>query len=213
MTCFLADSCAWALFIIRLLVGITFVFHGLQMVFGAFGGQGLKGFAQYVTTTLGFPAFLAYCAAFIELIGGALLVLGIASEVAALLLIPVMLVAIVKVHSHNGFFVQNGGCEYPLNLLILLVVIIIAGPGKASLVDIRKGCHREMVGMPAALSPEEKVMMSMVQTMTPEEQRQFFTEMMREVEEEATKLPPEEQAKFIEEFWSEVEREAAQIEK
>ena len=129
------DSCAWALLIIRLLVGTTFALHGSQKVFGLFDGPGLAGFAHYVTT-LGLPAILGYSAGLIEFFCGAALTLGILPRIAAFLLIFIMLVAIWKVHLRHGFFGQNGGFEYPLNLIILLIVIIIAGPGKLSLLAL-----------------------------------------------------------------------------
>ena len=129
---FYLDSCVWALLFIRLLVGTTFALHGSQKVFGLFGGPGLAGFANWITT-LGLPAMLGYVAAFVEFCGGIALALGIMPRVAAFLLIPVMLVAIWKVHWRKGFFIQNDGFEYSLNLIILLIVLIIAGPGRLAL--------------------------------------------------------------------------------
>ncbi len=128
------DSCAWALLAIRLLVGTTFALHGSQKVLGLFDGPGLAGFAHYITT-LGLPAMLGYVAALVEFCCGIALALGILPQLVALLLIPVMVVAIWKVHVRHGFFGQNGGFEYPLNLIILLIVIIIAGPGRLALLS------------------------------------------------------------------------------
>ncbi len=212
MTCFFNDTCAWALLIIRLLVGITFVLHGSQKVFGLFGGPGLSRFAEYITT-LGFPGVLGYCAAFTELIGGVLLVFGIVPKIAAFFLILVMLVALWKVHLHRGLFIQNGGYEYVLNLIILLIVIIIAGPGKWSVMGCASSARHAMAAPFENLSPDEKEVMEMVQTMTPEDQQQFFTGLMKEVEAEAAKLPPEEQRTFLENFWADVEKEASLLEK
>ena len=126
----------YILTIIRLLVGLTFVLHGAQKVFGIFGGPGLAGFAQYVTSTMGLPSFFAYTAAFVEFGAGLLLVLGLFTEYAALSLMPVMLVAIFGVHFKSGFFAQTGGYEYALNLLILLLVLVIGGAGKLTVVDV-----------------------------------------------------------------------------
>lgn len=128
---------AFGLFIIRFWLGFVFIMHGAQKVFGLFEGPGLAGFAAAVTE-MGFPGWMGYFAAFFEFIGGGLLLLGILPEIGALLTIPVMLVAIFKVHFAAGFFGQNGGFEYPLNLLILAVVIIISGGGKFTLFDYFK---------------------------------------------------------------------------
>lgn len=118
-----------AIFVVRVLVGVTFTLHGAQKVFGLFGGSGLEGFASFAAST-GAPKLLGYAAALFELAGGIMLTLGIAAEFGALLEIPVMLGALVLVHGSKGFFIQSGGYEYALNLLILCVVIVIAGPGK-----------------------------------------------------------------------------------
>ena len=131
-TCF-----SWALLIDRLLVGITFVLHGSQKVFGWFGGSGIEGFANFCAS-LGFPKFLGYAAAFFEFFGGLMIACGVIPEIAAALLIPVMVVALISVHAKNGFFIQNGGYEYALNLLVLLVVIIIAGAGEFAVWDYFK---------------------------------------------------------------------------
>lgn len=125
---------AWALFIVRLLLGATFMLHGSQKVFGLFGGKGLESFASSVVA-MGTPKILGYAAALFEFFGGLLIFLGIATELGALLTIPVMIGAIVLVHGSHGYFAQSGGFEYALNLLILAVVLIIGGPGTAALWD------------------------------------------------------------------------------
>lgn len=131
----------WALFIIRVTLGVIFIAHGSQKVLGLFGGPGLHGFAQWAATTMGLPAWLAYLAAFAEFFGGLLLFFGIISELGALMVIPVMTGAVVLVHWNAGFFAQNGGYEYPLSLIFFALAIIVGGPGKHALWNpIRKYC-------------------------------------------------------------------------
>lgn len=103
MLCTISNRCEWALTIVRIMLGIIFIAHGAQKVLGLFGGSGLQGFVQW-SATLGIPSWLAYCAAISELIAGILLVLGIASEIGALLVIGIMFGAIYFVHLKNGFF-------------------------------------------------------------------------------------------------------------
>lgn len=119
---------ALALFIVRLVVGSVFILHGSQKVFGLFGGPGLEGFAKWLST-LGIPAVLAYAGAFIELLGGIAILFGIAAQVGAIAVAADMLVAIYLVHWSHGYFIQNNGFEYALNLILLCVAIIIGGPG------------------------------------------------------------------------------------
>lgn len=121
----LNDRSSLALSILRITTGAVFIAHGAQKVFGLFGGSGLEGFAQW-SATLGIPSWLAYAAAFFELIGGVLLVLGVATSLAALMTAAVMVGAIWYVHLDKGFFSQNGGYEYALVLLINSLVIFLA---------------------------------------------------------------------------------------
>ena len=69
-----SNACAMslALLLLRLVLGFTFIFHGAQKPFGAFGGPGIEAFSQFLGTM---PAFLpkitwAYMAALSEFVGG-----------------------------------------------------------------------------------------------------------------------------------------------
>ena len=131
---------AWAMLVLRLVLGSIFIAHGGQKVLGLFGGPGLEGFVAWAST-IGLPVWLAYMAACAEFIGGILMFLGIAVELGALLTIPVMVGAVVLVHWHNGYFFQYGGFEYPLNLIFLALAVIIGGPGVGVLWDPFKECR------------------------------------------------------------------------
>jgi putative oxidoreductase len=125
----LKQSKGLAIFIIRSLIGIIFILHGAQKLFGWFGGQGLQGWVNWLAT-LHVPAFLGYASAIAEFVGGLLLLFGFAAEIGALLEIGVMAGAIVLVHWPHGFFVQNNGFEYALLLMVCCLGIIIGGPGR-----------------------------------------------------------------------------------
>jgi putative oxidoreductase len=113
-----------AALVARLVLGAIMVVHGAQKIFprGA-----LYQFAQLVAH-MGLPYWLGYVSAFTELFGGALLVLGLLVHLAALGVAIDMVVAIVKVHFHHGFFAPQG-YEYPLALFALAIVLIGTGPG------------------------------------------------------------------------------------
>ena len=64
--------------------------------------------------------------------GGALLVAGAATPLAASALTGTMTVAIAKVHGPNGVWGQNGGYELPLVMTTALFAITAAGPGALS---------------------------------------------------------------------------------
>jgi putative oxidoreductase len=71
-------------------------------------------------------------AAFAELIGGGLLLLGLLTRVGAFLIACVTVTAIA-VHRQSGFFASNQGYEYPLALLAMCLALLISGGGMASI--------------------------------------------------------------------------------
>jgi putative oxidoreductase len=121
------------IFLLRLVLGIVFIAHGGQKVFGWFGGPGLQGTVDFMSG-MGIPAGLAYGAAFTEFLGGIALILGLLTRVAALGIAIVMLTAIAKVHLGEGFFAPKG-YEFPLSLAVIAFTIFLVGPGRYSLDD------------------------------------------------------------------------------
>jgi len=126
-----------ALFLLRFSMGILFIAHGSQKVFGAFGGGGINAFAQTLSG-LGFaPAiFWAYVGGYTELLGGLFLLAGFLTRISSVLLFILIVIATLKVHLVKGFFLSNGGFEYNFVILCVLSTILIAGPGKFSLMRI-----------------------------------------------------------------------------
>ena len=124
----------WFALPVRLALGGIFVAHGLQKVFGMWGGQGIKAFienpAPYAFMR---PSWLWMgAAAFGELIGGALVFLGLLTRLGAFLLAFVMGVAILGVH-WGSFFSSSKGIEYPLALFGMALALLVAGGGQASI--------------------------------------------------------------------------------
>jgi putative oxidoreductase len=58
---------------------------------------------------------------------------GLLTPIAAAVLIGDMLVAILKVHAAKGIWSQNGGFEYNLVLIALLIAFGLIGAGRYSL--------------------------------------------------------------------------------
>lgn len=122
------------LLILRLTLGTVFLAHGAQKAFGWFGGPGFGGATGFIGS-LGFrPArFWAALAVGGELAAGVLLFLGLLTPLAGLLVLATMAVAIAKVHGPKGFFVQDGGFEYNLVLIIAALAVAAIGPGAFSI--------------------------------------------------------------------------------
>lgn len=136
--------------VLRLVVGVTFVAHGAQKLFGVWGGGGLAGTAAYFDSlglSPGYP--LAVAVAVGESLGGALLMAGALTSTAAAALIVTSLGAVWNVHLTNGFFMNWGltpgrghGVEYNLVLIAALASLIFTGPGAFS-VDHRRARSAE----------------------------------------------------------------------
>jgi putative oxidoreductase len=126
------SSVDWALLTARVVVGVIFMAHGAQKLFGAFGGPGLSAVVEMMGP-------LGYLVTVGEFFGGLGLALGILSRFSAASIIVIMLGAIGMVHGQFGFFMnwaghQAGeGFEYHLLAIGLLLPIVIAGPGRFAL--------------------------------------------------------------------------------
>jgi len=119
----------YAALVLRVALGVMFISHALLKYY-VFTLPGTVQFFQ----SLGLPGVLAYATFFAELIGGALILLGVQSRWVAAALVPVLLGA-TWVHSGNGwlFNAPNGGWEYPAFLTIAAVVQALLGDGKFAL--------------------------------------------------------------------------------
>ncbi|WP_296244214.1 MULTISPECIES: DoxX family protein [unclassified Psychrobacter] len=123
-----------AAFILRVPVGLVLIAHGAQKLFGWFGGNGLAGTAQWLSSMGMEPGLLmALLAGGAEFFGGLALVLGIVTRPAALVAAFTMLVAIFSVHISNGLFAADGGYEYALVLMVALLALVVQGGGYLSI--------------------------------------------------------------------------------
>ena len=79
------------------------------------------------------PTLNAYLAASAEMAAVILLPLGLATRFISIPLMVVMVVAILTVHLGNGFNAGDNGFEIPLYYLLMLLLLLFAGPGRISL--------------------------------------------------------------------------------
>jgi putative oxidoreductase len=111
---------------LRLTLGIIFFSHGYPKL--AHQGAGMQGFfVQH-----GLPGNFVYIAGVLEVFGGILLVLGLFTRGATLLLAIEMGVAIWKVHSSSGYLAVHE-YEFPLTLLTACFALATVGAGTISL--------------------------------------------------------------------------------
>lgn len=102
--------------------------HGAQKVLGAFGG-----------VPEGVPGFITWIAGPIELVGGALLALGLFTRGNAFLMSGLMAVAYFMGHASKGFWpILNGG-ELAIIYSWLSLYLAAEGPGAFALDNARSG--------------------------------------------------------------------------
>jgi putative oxidoreductase len=119
--------------ILRIALGAILIPHGMQKLFGAFGGMGFAGNAA-LFDRIGFTPgiFWGTLVGCTELIGGILLVLGLFTRFAAAAVVIFMIVG-VKFTSAKGFFWTQGGSEYALLIGFCALFFLIRGGGVWSL--------------------------------------------------------------------------------
>ena len=125
------------LVLLRFVVGGVFFAHGAQKVFGLWGGQGIGAF---VTMLDGFgfrsSGVLAWVVAAGELLGGAAVVLGVFTPLAAAGLLAIALNAVL-LNAHNGFFISGppgaASVELEVVLGVAAAALVLTGPGRIAL--------------------------------------------------------------------------------
>jgi putative oxidoreductase len=123
-----------SLLILRVVVGLLFIGHGTQKLFGWFGGYGLSGTGGFMETLGLKPGKLnAFLAGTAEAGGGLLLLLGLLTPLGAAAITAAMATAIWTVHRDKGPWNSNQGWE--LNVLFIAAAVTLAGvgPGEWSL--------------------------------------------------------------------------------
>lgn len=119
--------------VIRIVLGVIFIAHGSQKLFGAFGGPGVVGFSMFMKQlNVNPPLLWAWIVTLTEFLGGFGVLFGLLTRWAGLGLAVNMVVTIILIHGKHGLFAQGGGYEYNLALIALSLALLFWGPGKIS---------------------------------------------------------------------------------
>ena len=119
-----SDLIPYAALVFRLSLGALFIAHGSLKVL-VFKPSGTAAYFR----SLGLPRFVGYLTMAAELGGGILLILGIATGLVSLALVPLILGTIFMVHGSNGWLFTNegGGWEFPAFWTAALLVQVLLG--------------------------------------------------------------------------------------
>ncbi|CAM2745270.1 DoxX family protein [Skermania piniformis] len=120
-----------ALLLLRLVVGVTLISHGVNHWLG--GGKIAGTGRWFESLGLRNGVFQAWMSVVTEIGAGVLLILGLLTPLACAAVVGVMLVAGLLAHRPNGFFVFKEGYEYVLVLAVTAVALAMLGPGRASI--------------------------------------------------------------------------------
>jgi putative oxidoreductase len=122
--------------LLRVTVGVVMAYHGYQKLTG-----GPAGFGNGMVAGLGVPApvLIGWLVTLAELVGGIMLIVGVATRLAALAILPILIGATLLVKRDLGLIAPGGsplpGSELDLLLIASLVSIVILGPGPLSVDD------------------------------------------------------------------------------
>jgi len=120
--------------LLRVTLGLTFMAHGSQKLFGWFKGGGWQGTTGMIAHMGLRPVwFWTLISSMSEFGGGLLIFLGFLSPLGSLGIIAAMLTAIIKVHWKAGFWNTNHGYEFPLINLVSALALGLTGPGHYAL--------------------------------------------------------------------------------
>jgi putative oxidoreductase len=116
-----------ALLLLRLGLAIIFIYHGFPKLF-THSQEALAAFPR-----MGFPSYFAYIAGIVEFFGGCLLILGLFTRIAALLIAGEMAIAIWRVHLPQGGVLAVSNYQFPLALAVGAFALVALGAGAISL--------------------------------------------------------------------------------
>jgi putative oxidoreductase len=127
-------AAGYAPLVVRVLAGVIMAAHGWQKLQG-----GPSGFGQALAGLgVPLPELMAYVVTLVELIGGVLLIVGLLSRLAALLLVKVN-IGLLSPTDGSGV-----GAELELALIAGFLVVLLARPGRLS-VDQALGYEGDLV--------------------------------------------------------------------
>lgn len=120
---------------LRASLGLMYFTHGAVLKLATYGMAGTAAYFE----SIGLPGWTAYAVVGAEIVGGLLLMAGVAVAPVALALLPILAGATV-VHAGNGWVFSNtgGGWEYPAFLMVASVVVALQHAHRPLAVSVRR---------------------------------------------------------------------------
>ena len=120
--------------LLRILVGLLLTYHGAEV----FENEKMKSYLDWeVFRNLSSPSFMVYLGKSAELVGGILLIMGLFTRIACILIAGTMLYIVFVIGKGEFWY----GDQHPFLFVILALVFFFTGPGNLSLDTIFFGRH------------------------------------------------------------------------
>jgi putative oxidoreductase len=145
----MTNGAAWGVLVLRVVLGIVLIMHGYL----SFAIVGPAATAEYMPR-IGMPSALAMPLAWylivVHAVGGALIIVGVWTRLAALLNVPIMACVVALHHWPQGFYMKGAivdaaagqaravGYEFSLLVLACTVAVTLIGAGPLSLDRVRQ---------------------------------------------------------------------------
>jgi len=127
----LHDITHWGL---RASIGVIFLVHSLKKFDPNWQG--------WLVDMAGLPAEMQLPIALAEFMGGIFLITGVLTRISASIFSIILLGAIFHIRWENGFLIADGGWEWDLVMLAVVLSIIVVGPGRISIAHLVKKIPR-----------------------------------------------------------------------
>ncbi|TDW47791.1 putative oxidoreductase [Flavobacterium sp. 270] len=127
---------SYAPLILRFILGFVVLMHGMQKLFGLFGGLGFSKTMVFFTQMVGLPWIMGFLVIILETVGAIALLIGLGTRVISFFYIILPLGMIFTTHLKNGFFMnwfgtlKGEGYEYFILWIGMALALFILGGGK-----------------------------------------------------------------------------------
>src|SRR5215510_2146397 len=125
--------------VLRILLGLVIFLKGVQFVGNTDALMQMMDHSKFPWVSFS----LAHYVAFVHLVGGLLIMMGLITRVAILFQLPVLIGAVIFINAQKGFFSVNSELSFSLIVLFLLLFFLVEGSGPLSVDEFMRR-HRHV---------------------------------------------------------------------
>ena len=126
---------------VRMALGIFLFVKGVMFIQDTEALQSIMRNSQFQWVSFG----MAHYVAFVHLVGGLLIAMGLVTRIAILFQIPILLGAVFFINPQHGFYSENTELWSSVIVLILLIVFLVLGSGRLSVDNLISRPERDIL--------------------------------------------------------------------